>query len=1019
MTRTHKFLISLLLCCFVFSFSRAQTQNGDQILDGIGETGLIARYLFDGNAKDWSRNNLHGTLQGSNMSFVTDAKFGQVLSLSGAAKDYVLLPSEAIAAEESLTIVGWVYMSSTQPDQYLFDVGKNTKSHFSVVPIGTKKKIGFQSRITANANEVYSTHSASLLPNQWSHIAVVLNIPTSTMSTYINGVLVAENREVSLDLKQVFYNNNNKNKFYIGKSLIGKAPNLKAKLHDLRIYRIPLNSKQIFRIHRNGLNSDATVVNEKKGPVDDLPVFSVNTPQLYNQYLIDIPNIHVETEVGFLPRLPRYVDAVYGNGIRDVPARVIWPAPKDNHDVLKAGDYTIIGFVPGTNLRPKAFVKVKAVKAAKTPNRSLEVFSLDAVSLNTDVYGRETKFIENRTKFITTLSKTNPDDFLYMFRNAFGQEQPKGAVALGVWDTQETKLRGHATGHYLTAIAQAYASTAYDISLQNNFAKKMNYMINVLFKLSKLSGQPVKKGGTFVADPNAVPPGSGKSDFDSDLSIEGIRTDYWNWGKGFISAYPPDQFIMLEKGAIYGTQKTKIWAPYYTLHKILAGLLDVYEVNGNPKALEVAKGMGDWVAARLAQLPTETLIKMWNTYIAGEFGGMNEVMARLYRVTNEQRYLDGAKLFDNIKVFYGDATHSHGLAKNVDTFRGLHANQHIPQILGALEMYRDSGASAYFRIADNFWNKATNDYMYSIGGVAGARNPANAECFISQPATLYENGLSSGGQNETCATYNMLKLTKNLFLFDQRTELMDYYERGLYNHILASVAEDSPANTYHVPLRPGSVKHFGNPEMKGFTCCNGTALESSTKLQNSIYFKSIDNNALYVNLFVPSSLTWKAKNIIIHQTTAFPKEDHSKLTIEGNGKFDLKIRVPQWATKGFFVTINGKKQETKTSPGSYLSLNRSWKSGDTVELRMPFDFHLSPVMDQQNIASLFYGPILLVAQEPAPRTTWRKVSLDANNLGKSIKPQAEKLNFSINGVLYKPFYDTYGRHSVYLDVRLK
>ncbi len=147
----------------------------------------------------------------------------------------------------------------------------------------------------------------------------------------------------------------------------------------------------------------------------------------------------------------------------------------------------------------------------------------------------------------------------------------------------------------------------------------------------------------------------------------------------------------------------------------------------------------------------------------------------------------------------------------------------------------------------------------------------------AQPATLYENGFAAGGQNETCATYNMLKLTRNLFLFDQRAELMDYYERGLYNHILASVAEDTPANTYHVPLRPGSVKQFGNPNMTGFTCCNGTALESSTKLQNSIYFRSADNQALYVNLYVPSTLKWTEKNVTVTQTTAYPKEDFTHI----------------------------------------------------------------------------------------------------------------------------------------------
>lgn len=1017
--KTYKLIIYAALSLCFLTITQAKAQNGDQILDGIGETGLIARYLFDGNAKDWSRNNLHASIEGTKAVFVSDKKFSKVLSLGAGGNAFVSIPSEAIAEQESLSITGWLYLLGSNPNQYFFDTGKNGSTHFAVAPLGTKSKNEFQSKISVNGTTNFATSAPVLLANSWNHIAIVLDIPANSMRSYINGKLVGDTKLV-LDLKQLFYSKGEgKNKFYIGKSLNSGNPTLQANLHDFRIYRIPLNDKQIARIHQNALKGPVAVVNERKGPVDDLPVFSNSIPQLYNQYLYGVPDITVDTEIGYLPRLPRYVKANYKRGIKGVEARVIWPAPKDNTDVLNAGAYTIEGAISGTDIKVKAHINVKATAAPKTPNRSLKVFNLDAVLLDTDANGQQTKFIENRNKFISTLAETNPDAFLYMFRNAFGQEQPKGAEALGVWDTQETKLRGHASGHYLTAIAQAYASTGYDLSLQNNFAKKMDYMVNVLFKLSQLSGNPATLGGPFVSDPTSVPPALGKSDYDSDLSIEGIRTDYWNWGIGFISAYPPDQFIMLEKGAIYGTQKTRIWAPYYTLHKILAGLLDVYEVSGNEKALTIAKGMGDWVHARIRQVPTETLIKMWNTYIAGEFGGMNEVLARLNRITKDQKYLETASLFDNIKVFYGDAAHSHGLAKNVDTFRGLHANQHIPQILGALEMYRDSGTSDYFRIADNFWNKVTNDYMYSIGGVAGARNPANAECFISQPSTLYENGLSAGGQNETCATYNMLKLTRNLFLFDQRTEFMDYYERGLYNHILASVAENSAANTYHVPLRPGSIKHYGNADMKGFTCCNGTALESSTKLQNSIYFKSADNKALYVNLYVPSTLKWAEKNITVQQTTAFPKEDQTKLIIGGNGKFELNVRVPNWATKGFFVSINGKKQKVNSTAGSYLSLNRNWKNGDIIELRMPFDFHLSPVMDQQNIASLFYGPILLVAQETDPRTAWRKVQFDAKDLGKSIKGNAKELNFTIDGVLFKPFYETYGRHSVYLDVQLK
>ncbi|MEL1253553.1 beta-L-arabinofuranosidase domain-containing protein [Flavobacterium sp. DGU38] len=1013
-----------LFICGMLSFWASctislQAQNGDQILDGIGETGLIARYVFDGDAKDWSRNNLHGKIEDSKAKFVNDDLFGKVLSLPADSKAFVSIPVDGLIGEESLSITGWIYLRSSQKEQRFFDFGKNSNSHLFFAPSGTENETGTLTQVITEKGAKYKSQSPALETGKWNHVAVVINIPSKSISTFVNGILVSETKNAALDLAKLFdYNTASKNLLYIGKSLTDENIYLNAKLHDFRIYRVPLTDKQITRIYNNALKEGQ----EEEAPeeqVTDLPKFSGTTPQLYNQFLTSVSDVKVETVSGTLPRLPNYIKGVYKNGIQGPEVRVIWPSPKDNSQVLKSGQYTVTGSVSGTDLKPKAIVTVKEAKEAATPQRKLEAFKLEQISLNTDAEGQETKFIENRNKFISTLATTDPDSFLYMFRNAFGQEQPKEAEPLGVWDTQETKLRGHATGHYLTAIAQAYAGTGYDKTLQANFAQKMEYMVNTLYQLSQLSGKPKTAGGKFVSDPTAVPFGPGKTSYDSDLSPEGIRTDYENWGIGFISAYPPDQFIMLENGATYGGQKTQIWAPYYTLHKILAGLMDVYEVSGNEKALATAKGMGDWVYARMKKLPTETLISMWNRYIAGEFGGMNEAMARLYRITKDAHYLEVAKLFDNIKVFYGDANHSHGLAKNVDTFRGLHANQHIPQIMGALEMYRDSDTPEYYHVADNFWNKTVNDYMYSIGGVAGARNPANAECFISQPATIYENGFSSGGQNETCATYNMLKLTGDLFLYEQRGELMDYYERGLYNHILASVAENSPANTYHVPLRPGSVKQFGNPHMTGFTCCNGTAIESNTKFQNSIYFKSADNNTLYVNLYVPSTLKWTEKNITIEQTTDFPKEDFTRLTIKGTGKFDIKVRVPHWATKGFFVKINGKDEKVKAQPGSYLTLNRKWKDGDTIELRMPFEFHLEPVMDQQNIASLFYGPVLLAAQEPEPIKDWRKVTLDVKDISKSIQGDPKKLEFTIDGVSYKPFYETYGRHSVYLDVTLK
>ncbi|WP_246850231.1 beta-L-arabinofuranosidase domain-containing protein [Rufibacter roseolus] len=1013
--------VSVLTQCVYTS----QAQNGDQILDGIGETGMIARYVFNGDLKDWSRNTLHGKIQGSQASFANDNKFGKVLSLSGDNNAFVTIPVEALTDLESLSISGWVNLRSKQTGQRFFDFGKDAGRHFFAAPVGTKTQEGFQALITADKGNKKGAVSPAIEVNKWVHLAIVVDVPSRSLITYVDGKRAGEARDIPQELTEVFGKQPGGNLLYIGKSLTPGDPNLNALLHDFRIYRIPLTGRQVAGIYTNaqkgrGVN-EGMVNTTGKQAEDDLPRFSPNQPQLYNAYLVQVSDVEVETEVGNLPRLPSHVQGTYKNEMqgKGPKVRVIWPAETDNSPVLKPGRYTITGRVPGTAFQPKANVTVKASQKSSKPDLKLASFDLGKVTLKTDAQGQQTQFTENRDKFINTLAQTDPNSFLYMFRHAFGQKQPAGAKPLGVWDSQDTKLRGHATGHYLTAIAQAYAGTGYDKALQANFSKKMEEMVNTLYELSLLSGTPKSEGGPQMSDPAAVPMGPGKSAYDSDLSDEGIRTDYWNWGVGYISAYPPDQFIMLEKGAKYGGQKNQVWAPYYTLHKILAGLMDVYEVSGNKKALATASGMGDWVYARLSKVPTDTLIKMWNTYIAGEFGGMNEAMARMYRLTGKPNHLKTAQLFDNIRVFFGDPNHSHGLAKNVDLFRGLHANQHIPQVVGSIETYRVTKNPEYYNIADNFWYKMVNDYMYSIGGVAGARNPNNAECFVAQPGTLYENGFAAGGQNETCATYNMLKLTSDLFLYDQRGEYMDYYERALYNHILASVAEDSPANTYHVPLRPGSTKQFGNPNMTGFTCCNGTAIESSTKLQNSIYFKSKDNQALYVNLFVPSTLDWTERKVKVEQTTTFPKEDQTRLTIKGNGKFDVNVRVSGWATKGFFVKINGKEQKVDAKPGSYLTLSRKWKDGDVIDLKMPFQFHLDPVMDQPNIASLFYGPILLAAQEPEARKEWRKVTLDAEDLSKSIKGDPQQLQFTIDGVVYKPFYESYGRHSVYLDVNLK
>jgi DUF1680 family protein len=1020
MTRTIIFFLCGLIVSTVYR-PPAQAQGGDQFLDGIGETALVARYVLRGGERDTSRNAHNASLPGEGGSYVRDTRFGRVLALPGGTGAYVQIPGVVLDGLDTISVAGWFQIRS-HSGAGLFSFGSSVASNLFCGPVESGTAGSYRVGITtAGPSGAQGVVSLNLSTNRWVHLAVVLDAANKTLSCYVDGVKAGQIGDVNLTMEHVLNSEDgNLNRAFIGRALDDAAARLNGLVRDFRIYSVALTEAQVAVIHRNAL-AGSEVASGNAGAGQARPTMTgTGLAQPKAALLTGVADVTVETTVGNLPRLPYWVPGKYRDKAKGPDVRVIWPAPTNNADVLKVGSYSVTGTVPGTEFQARATVKVKAApRKPALPARQLETFPLGHVTLLPDAKQQDTPFIKNRDKFIRGLAETNPDRFLYMFRDAFGQPQPAGAEPLRGWDNQTTRLRGHASGHYLTAIAQAYASTKYDAALQATFRQKMDYLIDTLYDLAQKSGMPTNAGGPFVAEPTKVPFGPGRTNYNSDLSTNGIRTDYWNWGKGFISAYPPDQFIMLERGALYGGNNNQIWAPYYTLHKILAGLLDCYEVGGNKKALAIAEGMADWVQQRLQAIPPATRISMWNRYIAGEYGGMNEVLARLSRLTGNPSFTECAKLFDNIDFFFGDAQRTHGLAKNVDTIRGKHANQHIPQIIGALETYRGTQAPEYWAVAENFWEITTHSYMYNIGGVAGARNPNNAECFTAQPDTSFANGFANGGQNETCATYNLLKLSRQLFLFNPDAKYMDYYEQALYNHILASVAENDAGNTYHVPLNPAARKQFGNARMDGFTCCNGTAIESSTKLQDSIYFHSADQKTLYVNLYVPSRLVWTERNVTLTQHTDFPYGDTTKLTVDQGGKFELQVRVPRWATQGFSVKINGRNQRVKAVPGSYVALGKTWKAGDVIELQMPFGFRLSPVMDQPNLASLFYGPVLLAAQESGPRSDWRPITLNVDDLGQSISGDPHTLQFKAGDAEFKPFYETYGRHSVYLDVLAK
>lgn len=710
-------------------------------------------------------------------------------------------------------------------------------------------------------------------------------------------------------------------------------------------------------------------------------------PKYEKKDIVLVEEILVESAVGTLPNLPNEVYVVYEDDTTGME-KVIWPTDLSVRDFGKTGTYTVKGSIVDTDKDVTAAVNV--VEKIAAPEKAAESFELSEIILEDG----DTIYNENNERALEYLKIMDADRMLYNFRATFGQST-KGAAALTGWDEPSGLLRGHSTGHFLSALAQAYASTGDD-----EYKEKMDYMIAEMRKLQLLS-----KGNAEDFETVCTPSSAAQSAWSTDPST---------WGEGFISAYSPDQFALLEQYTPYAT----IWAPYYTLHKLMAGFIDCYNYGGNEEALEIAKDLGTWVYRRLNACTQEQRETMWSMYIAGEYGGMNESLARLYEITSEETYLEAAKMFDNADFF-------DGLANNVDTIQDRHANQHIPQIVGAIHEYAATGDEYYYNVAKNFWEMVVGRYAYSIGGVGTGERFKNP---YEQGANILGN--AGRGENcETCAAYNMLKLTMELHNYDpDNAAYMDYYERTLINQIAASQSHDTTSYmhngvTYMLPVDPGQLKSYDS-DYGGFTCCNGTGMENHVKYQAAAYTHNEDT--LYVNLYMPTTVNWEEKNVSVTQETNFPSE-YSKLTVDGSGKFSMKLRVPYWATEGFKVSVNGEIVIENPEVSTYVELSREWKSGDVVEIEMPYTLHLDKTPDKvdgDTVASLMYGPLVMVAKDDRDTyvpMNWYKVVL-GDDLTETVEvvtgaDEDEAPHLQTNGLHFYPMYDAYNyRYHAYVKV---
>jgi DUF1680 family protein len=567
-----------------------------------------------------------------------------------------------------------------------------------------------------------------------------------------------------------------------------------------------------------------------------------------------------------------------------------------------------------------------------------------------------------------------PDRLLYRFYKHAGL--PVKDSIYGGWE--KDGISGHTLGHYLSACAMMYASTG-----NKQFKDKVDYIVKEL------------------------------------------RTCQLARKTGYIGAVPNEDtiFAQVKRGEIRsaGFDLNGGWVPWYTLHKVLAGLLDAYLYCDNKTALTVAMAAADWTGTIVNGLTEEQRLKMLNC----EHGGMNEALANIYAITGDEKYLALSRKFHDEFVLGK-------LAQRIDPMPGKHSNTNVPKAIGCARRYEVTGDEKDKTISTFFWETMVNHHTYVIGG------NSNYE-YCGKQDSLSER--LSDATCETCNTYNMLKLTRHLFAVNPSGHLMDYYERALYNHILASQNPENGMTTYFVPLRMGTKKQFSD-SFNTFTCCVGSGIENHSKYAEQIY--SHDNERLFVNLFIPSIVNWREKGIIIRQETNFPESDHTTLIYEGEGTktFLLMIRKPSWI-KGDLDVVMIKEKRSVRDPSRKYDIQRLPENGKNnlegyipllvtmskdhaIDIGFKMNLYTESMPDNPNRIAFKYGPIVLAGQlgkeMPDPVYGTPVLLTDNKNINDWVKPASMPLQFEMKGVgkpfdvKLAPFYKTYDQYySVYWD----
>ncbi|MHB8055476.1 MAG: beta-L-arabinofuranosidase domain-containing protein [Candidatus Aminicenantales bacterium] len=515
---------------------------------------------------------------------------------------------------------------------------------------------------------------------------------------------------------------------------------------------------------------------------------------------------------------------------------------------------------------------------------------------------------------IAYLLSLEPDRMMAYLRVAAGLE-PKARGYNG-WDGADRQLTGHIAGHYLSAVSLMYAATG-----DARFKDRADYLVG------ELKAVQDKQGDGYIGaqtDRNNVP---GKTLYEQ-IAAGDIRSG--------------------------GFDLNGMWSPWYVQHKIFAGLRDAWRYTGNATALEVETKFAAWAEKILQKLTEEQDQKMLNT----EFGAMNEVMVDLYADTGDSRWRTVADKFQHHVII--DA-----LARGEDILQGKHGNTLVPKLMGSLVKYEILGSEKDGTAAKFFWDEVAHHHSFATGG--HGRNE-----YFGAPDKL--DGMIEGRTAETCNVYNMIKMARALFALEPDIRYADFHERALFNHILGSMDPADGSTCYMVPVGQGVFREYQNMQ-EDFTCCVGTGMESHALHAYGIYYESGDT--LWVNLYAPTTAAWKSHGVNLRMKTPFPMCGITTLTLEMSAPkdFALALRRPAWAGEGFAVQINGVAAADLGLAGSYLKLERTWKPGDKIEVKLPKSLRLEPLPDNPDKAAIMWGPLVL-AGDLGPIPEWQPTGED-------------------------------------------